>query len=74
MEDYVDVLQRGAHGLRIANVALHEFRRRIQVFRRAVGMNLTDQRIQHPHLTPAFDQRINQMRPDESGAARDEDV
>ena len=69
--DVIDAAQRAGHGRAVAHVALDELGRRIEVVR-AGGVGGGMQPVEDPHVVAAREQRVDDVRADEAGAAGDE--
>src|SRR5207249_4986076 len=74
VEDRVDPFERAPDGGRIAYVALDELHVRVQVDRLALLMHLWDERVEHAYAVAALEERVDEVRPDEPRAARDQNA
>src|SRR5205085_11731390 len=67
--------ERAFHQFGIRDVASQEFGAGMEMLRpRAIPMNLRNQRVQHSNIVPSADERVNQMRANESGATGDQNL
>ena len=72
MADRVDAAQRSCHDAVIGHVAVEHLSVGVQI----VGppaVRRGQHAVHHAHVMPACDQRVDDVRPDEAGSARDED-
>ena len=56
----------------VAHVALDQLGARVEVVR-PLAVGGRQQRVEHAHLVPGVEQRVDDVRADEAGAAGDED-
>src|SRR5262245_19154242 len=68
MAHNIHVIERTRKQNRIADIAGDEFRARIEMCRSLIFMHLGHERIEHANEVTTREQRVNQMRPDESRA------
>ena len=74
MHDVVDALERGRHGLVVADVADAQVDLGVEVggpLARRVHLGV--EVVERPHLVAARQQGVGQVRSDEAGATRDQD-
>lgn len=76
MIDGVDVFERAADGSRVANVTVHQLDGRVEIGGplRSRPMNLWGQEVERSHLVPPIDEIVGDVRANEAGAARDQNV
>src|SRR5215469_15411072 len=75
MVDGGSILEGPRETVDVAYVLANKLRRRVEEARReACRMNLRVETIDDAHLVPALDQRIDQMRANESGTTNDHDA
>jgi hypothetical protein len=75
MKDSFDIFERALYEIGIANVALKKFGVCVQMLRASIlTVDLRDKSIEHAHVVPGCDERIDQMRADESGPTSDKDL